>query len=165
MTGEMWSTIQGVTQAKAIFAALPAIAKKRFLAGTAQTVEAIGERARANLLRSPSVRTRALYNAITWTVSKTSGFGRVGVARTTTAVGSLALRKTIRVRGTIISVMRNGRRTIEVVQPSKYAHLVERGTIHMRAEPFMTPAAEQEKPRHLQRCYEAGIAIERDASL
>lgn len=164
MTGEMWTSIRGVTQAKAIFAALPSIAKKRFLAGTAETVEAIGQRARENVLRSPSVRTRALYNAIAWTVSKTSGFGRVGVARTTTAIGSLALRKTIRVRGTIIATMRSGRSTIEIVQPSRYAHVVERGSVHMRAEPFMTPAAEQEKPRHLQRCVEAGIGIERDAS-
>lgn len=60
-----------------------------------------------------------------------------------------------------VSALREARRTTksdDVVTmfvgpaglPAKYAHLVEWGTVHSRAQPFMTPAWEAEKDNALQ---------------
>jgi hypothetical protein len=48
-----------------------------------------------------------------------------------------------------------------MVNPAKYAHLVELGTSHSRAFPFMLPAVEAQREAYLQRCREAGQRIER----
>jgi HK97 gp10 family phage protein len=47
---------------------------------------------------------------------------------------------------------------------ARYAHLIEYGTRHANAEPFMTPAFDSEKNPHLKRCRDQGPKIERDAA-
>jgi hypothetical protein len=49
-----------------------------------------------------------------------------------------------------------------VIRPARYAHLIEFGTVHFAAEPFMMPATAAQKDPHLQRWRAAGRALERD---
>lgn len=156
--------IRGLSQAKAAFQALPAIVRERMLEATETTVREIARNAQAKIASSPSIRTRALYDAVKWQVTKTNGRGRVGIANATTRISSIALKKTITVKGTVVSSVRDGKAHMVVVQPTRYAHLVEFGAEHMPAEPFMIPAAEAEVQPFLQRCVRAGKDIEKDTA-
>ena len=157
--------VQGLREAKAAFQALPEITRDRLLNATTKTVEMIAFHAKMRLLASPSIRTRSLYNAIAWRVTKTNGRGRVGVTsgQTRMVVGG----KRIRVKGIVIAGRGGSASTAagaKVIRPSRYAHLVELGTRHSKAEPFMLPAAESQKDPYLRRCQAEGTAIERDVS-
>lgn len=157
--------IQGLREMKAAFQALPDIVRERMLSATETTVREIARNAQARILRSPSVRTRALHDHIKWSVTKTNGRGRVGVATGTTTmqVGG----KKVRVKG-IITAGRGGSASsasgAKSIQPTRYAHLIEFGTKHFPAEPFMVPSADAEKQHYLNRCKAAGPLIETDAS-
>jgi HK97 gp10 family phage protein len=43
----------------------------------------------------------------------------------------------------------------DIARPSNYAHLVERGTEHSRAKPFLMPAAKASEGAHLARLFDA----------
>src|SRR5262249_13600056 len=65
--------------------------------------------------------------------------------------------KVYRASGTVVAIIgprtgfkqdvhRDGRKVAVLANPTKYAHLVERGTRHSPARPFMRPAFESTKP-------------------
>jgi len=157
--------IKGLKEAKAAFQALPQIVRDRMNVATETTVREIARQAKAHILASPSVRTRALYNAIGWSMNTKNGRGKVGVQRVTTTltIGGRA----IKVKGIIVAG--NGgsaltSRGAKKIVPSRYAHFVEFGTVKMPAEPFMIPSAEAEKQPYLSRCRAAGRSIEEDTA-
>lgn len=155
--------VRGLAEAKAAFQKLPEVVRVNMLGAVEVTVREIARGAQARLQASPSIRTRNLYNAVAWQVSKSSGRGRVGITSgsTTIQVGD----RKIRVKG-IITAGRGGSASTSagarLDRPSRRAHFVEFGTRHMPAEPFMTPAAEAQKQPFLARAKAAGKGIERD---
>lgn len=157
------ASVQGQREAKAAFQAVPEVFRNRLLAATETTLSEIVRGARARVLASPSVRTRNLYNAIGYTLSKANGRGRAGIMNVTTTI-QVGGRK-VRVRG-IITAGRGGSASTaagaRADRPARRAHFVEFGTSKMRAEPFMIPATEAQRQPHLRRCQAAGQEAERD---
>lgn len=125
--------VRGLQQARATFKALPAVVREHLLDARAKTAFAIVQRAKANLRKSPSIRTGALLEHVDYKVTKSSG--------------------------RVVAGVRTGAGT---VQPSRYDHMIEFGTRHSQAEPFMLPAAEAEAPNYLTRCKATGKDIEKD---
>lgn len=159
-------TVRGLKEAQAAFKALPVTAQTHLRDSAVKpTVVAIVRRARQRLLLSPSVRTRALHDHITSTVSKKTGRGRVGVSAGSTTIKNPQMggigRNTRKIKGLIVRGQRGGAR---LDRPSRRAHFVEFGTRHMRAEPFMVPAAEQEAQPFLSRCRSTRAQIEQDTA-
>lgn len=138
-TPNLEAHIRGQREASEAFRRLPDIVRDNMGRAVETTVREIARGAQARLESSPSVRTRALVNAVTWKFSPKTGRGKVGIAS-----------KTI-----------TGPRG-RADNPAKRAHFVETGTIHMAAEPFMAPAAHAQKDLHIRRCADAGKGIERD---
>ena len=154
--------IKGMREAKAAFQALPEVVRDRMLDATETTVREIVRFAKGRLESSPSIRTRALYNHITWSVNKKNGRGRAGVATGTTTFTSLpGVTKKVRIKG-IVTANSRAKKGYTVVQPRRYAHLVEFGSRHAPAEPFMVPAAESQQQPYLDRCRAAGKHVETD---
>ncbi len=153
--------VQGLREAKAAFQALPQIVRDRMLNATEVTVREIARGGQARLQASPSIQTRALYNHVAWSISKTTGRGRVGITSGTTTIANLQTRKTVRVKGLIVQG-RDGKQRID--RPSRRAHFIEFGTRFMDAEPFMIPSADAEKANFLARAIAAGKAIEADVA-
>ena len=93
--------------------------------------------------RRVRVRTGALAEAIGSSFSKKTGVARVGIRR-----------------GAVIIAGRGGsaltRRGAKVLSPIRYAHLVEFGTVHSRAFPFMLNSAEEQRLPYLARTRQAG---------
>lgn len=152
--------IQGLRELKAAFQKLPEITRDAMNDATETTVREIVRYAKGRILSSPSVRTRSLFNAIDWKMNYKNGHARAGVtsgsttgffAAGTGVAGELKKRK---IKGFIV-----GNR---LIKPSRYAHLIEYGTRHFDAEPFMVPARDNQKQPHLDRCKHAGKTIERD---
>jgi HK97 gp10 family phage protein len=131
--------IQGLREAKAAFQAMPEVFRDRLLQATETTASETVRDARARVLASPSVKTRRLYDAITYRVTQTNGRAKVGIS-------NVAFPDT---RGF-------------VDRPARRAHFIEFGTRRQPAEPFMLPAVEGQKPLYLQRCQAAGKEAERD---
>lgn len=77
--------IKGLKEAKAAFQAVPEVFRERLGDATETTVREIGRGAQGRLAASPSIRTRALYNAVAWSYSRKTGRGRVGIQRGTEA--------------------------------------------------------------------------------
>src|SRR3954471_3099512 len=91
--------VQGLREAKAAFQAVPEVFRNRLLAATETTLSEIVRAAKARVLASPSVRTRNLYNAIGYTITKTNGRGRAGIQNVTTTI-NVGGRK-VRVKGIV----------------------------------------------------------------
>jgi hypothetical protein len=153
--------VAGLREAKAAFQALPEITRDAMLGATETTLSEVVRAARAKLQSSPSIRTRALYNQIGYTLNKNSGRGRAGImAGTTTFVSG---GRKIRIKG-IFRKNADGTWNSKKVQPSRYGPKVEFGTKFMTAEPFMIPAAESQEQPYLDRCQAAGRKIETAAA-
>ena len=150
--------IKGLKEAKAAFQALPQLMREGLLEATEASVREIARLAQAKVASSPSINTRTLYDSIGWSINKKNGRGRAGVSniKTTIQVGG----KKYRVKGRIIVGRGGGAAGSRLIRPSRYAHLVEFGARHMKAEPFMIPAAEAEKLPYLRRCQRAGKEVE-----
>jgi HK97 gp10 family phage protein len=156
------TTVLGLREAKAAFQKMPAAFRDALNDATEVTVREIARNAKARIIASPSIRTRALLNHITWSMNARTGRGRAGVASGTTTL-TVNGRK-VRVRGIIIAGKGGSARTSQgakKINPSRYAHFVEFGTVRMPAEPFMLPATEGQKGPYLQRCQAAGRTAER----
>lgn len=155
--------VAGLREAKAAFQALPAAMRDRMNEATAVTLSEIVRHAKARLLANPSIQTRTLLNSIAWTLNKNNGRGRAGVANITTTMNLGGMK--VRVKG-LVRVGRNGSALksegARVIKPVRYAHLVEKGTRHQKAEPFMVPAAQSQVNPHLERLKRAGKEVERD---
>ena len=157
------TTVRGQAAAIAAFKALPQIVRDRLNDATETTVREIARVAQARLASSPSIQTRSLYNAVGWSMNTKTGRGKAGVGNviTTVTVGG----KKVRVRGILIAG-RGGSASLSAgakkINPRRYAHLVEKGTRSMAAEPFMLPAATSEQQPYLRRCQIAGKHVERD---
>ena len=166
-SGALGEHIQGLREAKAAFQALPEIVRTRLLVATEKTLQEIVRHAQMRIAASPSIRTRALFNSIAYTLNKKSGRGKAGVANVTTTTTMMRKGRKINVKGIVIAgrggsaLKSQGAR---VVRPARYAHLVERGTRHMKAEPFMIPSAESQKDAYLRRCVEERPRIEQDVA-
>ena len=151
--------IQGLRELKAAFQKLPEITRDRLNDATEVSVQQGARNAQANLQRSPSIDTRALYDHIGWAMNRKAGRGSFGVKKATTTFVSGG--KKIRIKG-IVTANANSAKGWTKDQPSRRAHFVEFGTVHMHAEPFMMPAAESIRGVYLARCISAGRDIERD---
>lgn len=77
-------------------------------------------------------------------------------ARARVPVDTGALKKSLR------STMDKRRGAAKVTARAPHAHLVEFGTVHMDAHPFMLPAAEAERDNFVRRATEAGRRIEQE---
>jgi hypothetical protein len=152
--------VRGLAAAKATFEQTPAVFRDRLNSATELTVREIARQAQGFLERSPSIETRSLYNAVGWSMNTRTGHGRAGVQSVVTNLGRVG-RLRLRLRGAIVTT-RGGKERI--INPRRYAHLVEFGSRKMRAEPFMRPAAEAETQPYLDRCQAAARAAERDLS-
>lgn len=154
--------IRGLKEAKAAFQQLPVVVRERMLAATETTVREIARNAQARLRSSPSIRTRALHDHIAWRVTKTNGRGRVGVSAGSTVVNGVKVKGIITPGAGGSAAKSAGAKS---VMPSRYAHLVEFGSRHMGAEPFMLPSAESQRQPYLERCRAAGRDVEKDLSV
>lgn len=159
----MASPIVGLDKLRAVFQKLPEVVRDRLNEATVDTLQQGVRIAQSTLERSPSIQTRTLYNNVGWAMNNKAGRGSFGIKAATFTVktqanwgaGEIGGRK-IRVRGTVVGN--------KVIRTTRYAHLVEFGSVHMKAEPFMIPAAEKVRGDYLVRCIKAGKDIERDAS-
>ena len=127
--------VRGLAQAKRAFKALPDIAREALADATEETVIQI----RAGAVRRVPVLYGFLRDHILSKMSRRTGVGRVGIASGTA----------VRPDGTVVS-------------PSTYGHFAEFGTVHHGAQPFMIPAAEEQRNPYLQRAKASGRAIEND---
>ena len=155
------SKIQGLREAKAAFQALPAIVRDAMLVATETTASELARNAKVNILRSPSVQTRTLYNSVVYAVTRTNGRARVGITAGSTRIGA------VRVKGTVIAG--TGGSTLKSqgarrMNPAKYAKFIEFGSRTQPAEPFMIPAAQGQQGPYLDRCRAAGRVIEQNAA-
>src|SRR5262245_3281913 len=143
--------VQGLREAKAAFQAMPAIMRDQLNAATELTLNEIVRHAKLRVAASPSIQTRALLNSIAYTLNKKSGRGKAGVTSGSTTgffaagTGVAGELKKRTIKGVIVGQGRSAR----LVRPSRYAHLVEFGSRHMEAEPFMMPAVESQKHAYL----------------
>jgi len=128
-------SIKGMIAARKAFQALPDATREALFAATEETAARVQFAAKQRVKR----RHGFLEQHIEKRVSKRSGFAAVGVTKgaETTPDGTRA-------------------------EPWRYAHLVEFGGVRLHAQPFMIPAAEQEKAPFLARYKAAGAAIERN---
>lgn len=147
----------GVREAIERFRALPDRLRDQIGSANEMTARTIALQAQLRLAASPSIQTRSLYNHITWSFNKRTGVAMAGVTTGATVING------VRVTGVVIagrggSALRShGARRIV---PSQYAHFVEYGTVHMKPEPFMRPAAASQQSAHLARVRDAGRAFE-----
>lgn len=169
--GAIAGHIQGLREVKAAFQALPQIVREHLNDATELTLRELVRHAKINLERSPSIRTRALLNNVGWTLNRKSGRGKAGVSSGSTTLSNSVMggigRSIVRVKGIVIAGRGGSALTSQgatLIRPSRYAHLVEFGTRHASAEPFMMPAAESQKQPYLERCRAQGPKIERDAA-
>lgn len=157
--------VQGLRALKAKFQAFPEIVREHLNIANELTVKEIKRQAQARLEASPSIRTRALYNAVDYRVTKSNGTARVGVTSGSTVLNVGGTR--VRVKGVIVSGRGGSALTSQgamLIRPSRYAHLVEFGASHMPAEPFMLPAAESQRGAYVERVKAAKAGIVRDVS-
>jgi HK97 gp10 family phage protein len=161
--GAIQEHIKGLREAKAAFQALPQLMRERMNVATETTLSEIVRHAKGRITSSPSIQTRSLLNAIGYSLNKNNGRGRAGVGRVTTTL-NLGGRK-VRVRGIVVAGKDGSALTsagAKLIKPTRYAHLVEFGSRHMKAEPFMLPAAKSQEQPYLERASRAGKEVERD---
>lgn len=133
-----------VNALKRAFKTVPDEIRGRAADATEATVYAVERRAQQNV----RVDTGTLRSHIGSAFSKRTGFGRVGIKS-----GRVALAG----RGGSARTSQGAR----LLEPKKYAHLVEFGTSTVSAQPFMLPAAEAERVPYGARMRQAGQAAER----
>lgn len=152
--------VQGLREAKAAFQKMPKVFQDDLNDATELTVREIVRNAQARLQSSPSIRTRNLFNHVTWTMNRKNGRGRAGVSSGSSIISNPQIggvgKSRIRVKGIIIAGKGGGAAGGRIDRPSRRAHFVEFGTKHMPAEPFMMPATEGQQAAYLQRCRAAG---------
>ena len=127
--------VEGMREAQAVFRRLPKVARRHF---NNRATEPTAKKVLQHAQRRVPVVHRVLRNHLDMSMSKATGWARVGVKR-----GEMTV---------------HGRKH----NPSKIAHLVEFG--HNRGagpSPFMIPAAERERQPYARRFRRAGDEIER----
>jgi hypothetical protein len=156
MSDVVTATVQGVEATKKAFAVAPEVFRERLNVATDLTLREIVRAAQGRVLASPAIRTRSLYNAIGFTLNKKTGRGRAGVQNLQTRL-ALGGRARVRFRGRIVTFKNREL----VVNPRRYAHLIEFGTRRAPAEPFMRPAAQAQTEPFVARCQQAMREAER----
>lgn len=161
----MASDIRGMREARAAFTALPEVHRELLNDATETTVREIARTAQQRVAAAPSIRTRSLYRAIAWKMNTRTGVGKAGVTSGSTRVRtnqtSTGRTRTVTIRGFIQPGRDGSAQGARLIRPSRYAHLVELGTRHSKAEPFMVPASEAEAPHYLARCRATGPTLAR----
>lgn len=141
----------GAKEIEALLKQMPErIAKKVTVGALRAGAGVIARQARANVRANPSIDSGLLARNITSRARKRSKKGAavvsVGIARKAA------------------QVVRKGRTKATKASPSRYAHLVEFGTEHSRAEPFLRPALDEKGSEAIARIGEAmGKGIAREA--
>lgn len=138
-------SVKSVMAARKAFQQVEPVLRAKLAAATETTVYAVERRATQNV----PADTGTLRQHIASSFSKRTGFGKVGIKPGRVAIAG---------RGGS-ALTRHGARVLE---PIKYAHMVEFGTSKMAAQPFMLPAAEAERSAYAQRVNGAGRDAERD---
>jgi hypothetical protein len=160
------NAVKGLREAKEAFQRLPELMRDELNWATEVTLSETVRIAKGHIQSSPSIRTRSLLNAIAWTLNRKSGRGKAGVAAVTTTISNPTMggigKSTVKVKGILIPGKGGGAKGGRLIKPSRYAHLVEKGTRRMKAEPFMVPAVESQEQPYLDRCLHAGKNVERD---
>lgn len=139
----MASKVRGLAQINRAFKAAPKVVQEQLADVNKETAERIAAGARSRV----PVRLGNLKNKIATTFSKRTGVAKVGIAAgrvVTAGKGGSALTK-------------DG---ATAAQPSKYARLVEWGTSHSKASPFMGPSVRAEQQPHLDRIRKKRDTIE-----
>ena len=135
--------VRGMAAVRRSFKNVVPVMQEELGTATRETGKAIKARAQERV----PVRLGYLKKAIAFRYSKRSGVGRVGIKK-----------QKIGVQGTGGSAER--RHGARVIYPTRYAHLVEFGTTHSRAQPFMLPSVEAEREPYLTRAKAAGARAE-----
>ncbi len=119
--------VEGAAQIEAFLRQLPEkVAKKVTTAALRTGGTVVAKAARAKLRANPSVDTAMLVTHIGVSTKKRPTKGSAEV--------SVGIRK-----GKALLV-RKGKKKAQLVNPARYAHFIEFGTEHSKAEPFMRPA-------------------------
>jgi HK97 gp10 family phage protein len=151
MAGKM--RLIGVEAVEEMLSRLPeANAKKVVQTSLRAGASVIRKQAKANLTANGSVDTGALRNTLTiYKKAEVGKFGSMTVA--------------LRASGKLYMVVRGGDGKPTRARPSKYAHFVEYGTEHSRAEPFFRPAVETKRDEAVQAIIEgAAKGLVREAT-
>jgi HK97 gp10 family phage protein len=127
--------VRGLAQAKRAFKALPDIAREALGDATEETAIQI----RAGAVRRVPVLYGFLRDHIAMRMSRRTGVAVVGTTRGTATTP-------------------DGK----VVSPSLYGRFAEFGTVRHGAQPFMIPAAEEQRGPYLTRAKASGRVIEKD---
>lgn len=160
--------VENMREVKARFQALPPFMQEKRIEVNSATAAAVVLGAQQRLLASPSIQTRALFNHVKWRINKANGMAHAGVTSGSTSIQFAHMgqeTKKVRIKGIVIAGRRGSAlhaRGARLVRPSRYAHLVEFGTVHFAAEPFMKPAAAAQKDAYLHRWRAAMRDIARD---
>lgn len=147
----MTMKLVGAKDIEALLKRLPERVAKNVTTGALRSGAAvIARQARANVRNNPSVDSGMLVRNITSRARKNSKQGSavvsVGIARKTAMV------------------IRKGRKKTTKASPARYAHLVEFGTEHSPAEPFLRSALDQKGEEAILRIGEAlGKGVAREA--
>ena len=129
--------VRGLSGLRRAFKVLPDVVREALADATEETAERI----RAGAVRRVPVRYGFLRDAIAMRMNRRTGMAKVGIEKVT-------------------RTSPDGAKT----EPRRYAHLVEFGSEHNGAQPFMIPSAEEQRSPYLQRAKAAGTVIERDMS-
>ena len=158
--------VLGMREAKARFQALPPFMQEKRIDVNSATAAAVVLGAKQRLLSSPSIQTRTLYDHVVWKINKNTGVATAGVTSGSTVVNVRpGVRKNVRVKGIVIAGRGGSALTskgAKLIRPSRYAHLVEFGTVHFTAEPFQGPSAAAQVGPYLDRWRAAGRQLERE---
>lgn len=164
--GAIGAYVEGMREAKAKFQALPPFMQQQRINVNSATAAAVVLGAKQRLLASPAIRTRNLFNHVTWKINTSSGIAVAGVSSGSTVVNARpGVRKNVRVKGIVIAGRGGSAQTsmgARIDRPSRRAHLIEFGWAKAPAEPFMIPSADAQKEPHLQRWRAAGRQLERE---
>jgi hypothetical protein len=137
------SSVLGVKEAIAAFRRVDPVMRARLNDATEDTVMALAAEARRNV----AVDTGILREHLAWSMSASTGRGRVGL------------------RPGVVLDNKNRRH-----RATNYGHLVEFGFNHrggrrVQGQPFMIPATERERLPFLERCRAAGKRVEQDLTI
>lgn len=136
--------VRGIIAARKAFQALPQVMRDQFNEATEDTAIALAADARQRV----PVDTGTLRDHIGHSFSKRSGFAKVGIRPGRVAIAGAG--------GSALTS--SGARLLE---PRKYARMVEFGTVKQTAQPFMLPAAEGQRVHYARRLRDAGKRGER----
>ena len=143
--------LQGMSEVEAMLRELPVANAKRVVKTALRAgARVVKQTAHDILYANGSVDTGLLANTLTITEKKGDQRGSATV--------------TLRASGKLKMVTRKGQSHPTKARPSKYAHLIEFGTEHSKAEPFLRPAVARSARASIEKIQESSArGISREA--